>query len=86
MAKYFYRKLYIFFWVNWEDSKRGNIKVNRVDGLWVGSIHFIDDLITSRKSGFHKYTRRASLQDGNAKASHMLSLDDLHQFKKHHLN
>ena len=37
MAKYFYRKLYIFFWVNWEDSKRGNIKVNRVDGLWVGS-------------------------------------------------
>lgn len=86
MSKYFYRKLYVFFWVEWEESKRKNIKVNKVSGLWGASIHYLDDLITSRKSGFHKYTRRASLQDGNAKASHMISLDDLHQFTKHQIN
>tara|TARA_Y100000296_G_scaffold11274_1_gene13003 strand:+ start:229 stop:768 length:540 start_codon:yes stop_codon:yes gene_type:complete len=86
MSKYFYRKLYIFFWVSWEESERGKIKVDKLEGLWIGSIHHIDNLITSRRTGFHKYTKRANLSDGNAKASHMLSLDDLHKFKSYKLN
>tara|TARA_B100001123_G_C15317318_1_gene1026608 strand:- start:264 stop:800 length:537 start_codon:yes stop_codon:yes gene_type:complete len=86
MSKYFYRRLYIFFWVSWEECKRGDIKVDKVEGLWAASIHHIDDLITSRRSGYHKYSKRANLKDGNAKASHMLSLDDFHEFKKHRLN
>ena len=86
MSKYFYKELYIFFWVYWEESTMGDITVSKTDGLWISSIHHIDNLITSRKTGYHKYLKRANLKDSNAKTSHMLRLDDLHEFKKQRLN
>lgn len=75
MAKY--PDLWVIFWVDWPADERYGISVAARQGVWVANIQTIDHLITRRRTGFHPYLNRAEDTTGNAKASHVISIDDL---------
>jgi len=74
---YKYPDLWVLFWVKWEDQERYGIKVHARHGLWIASMEMIDNLITHRRTGFHRYMNRTEDNQGNAKSSHIISIGDL---------
>jgi len=83
MSKFWFSDLYIFFYVDWPESVGCGRHVHPKKGLWASSIKFIDNLITSRKTGFIKYKKRKQTPGfKNAESSHLLDLRDLHEFSE----
>ncbi len=74
---YKYPKLKILFYVNWNETTNYGIFIECREGLWLATIERIDWLITHRKTGYHEYKKRVADAQGNAKASHVLSLASL---------
>lgn len=74
---YLYPDLWVLFYVTWEEQLDYGILVPGIEGIWIAPIKLIDKLITERRTGFHAYQKREHDNQGNAKASHLISLDDL---------
>ncbi len=73
-----YPDLWVIFWVDWPESEEFGVKVKERFGIWTESIERIDYLITRRRTAFHAYQRRREDRKGNAKGSHLISVNDLY--------
>ena len=63
----------IYWWVNWKQLEWNNIKVDKIDGVWVCKFCDMADLIEKGEVVLHGYQNRVN-DDVNAKDSYLFDL------------
>ncbi|MEI6293785.1 MAG: hypothetical protein WCP36_08875 [Methanomicrobiales archaeon] len=77
-----YPEIEIFYWVDYQPAIKEHrgaiIKLMRFEGIFNASLCELDQIIKTKKSPLHNYQRRTNDNAGNAKASYLLDVRDLH--------
>jgi hypothetical protein len=77
----YYQKEYpglpVYWWVQWNDLKYGDIEVKPMHGVWGIRLEELAELCD--KGPLHEYERRKNDTTGNAKESYVISLENMTQ-------
>lgn len=72
-----YPDMPIFFWVQWSQLEWHNIKVNPMHGVWGIRVNKLANLCTDKR--LHQYQGRVDDEQGNAKDSYVVTLNEMRQ-------
>jgi len=67
--------IYIYFWVQWKDQERFNVKVSEMDSIFRIKFSALLKLLDNKK--LHEYKQRRNDNKGNAKSSYVLDVRKL---------